>query len=101
MSKAYTIVGRDALRIAERDLVSLYCEPNPLGSGEISAFEGRAIAKNDPALLYIRVTHNGWHNGRQRMSEMEGYVVDCYFTSGGMYLGPDDDCVEPTWRDAL
>ena len=29
---------------------------------------------------------------------MIGYNISDYFTADGMYLGPDDDGVEPRWN---
>lgn len=101
MSNTYKITGSDAVRIAERDNLQLRCYANPIDEGgPISVDLGRQILKDDPSLLYIIVTPDGWWDG-QRVSEMPPeYNAGDYFTSNGMYLGPDDSGVEPTWNNA-
>ena len=81
--ETFTITGSDAKRLAERDSLTLL--PNEDGH-------------------YVVVTARGWWDG-QRVStpsgdSVLGYNVSDYFTSSGMYLGPDDDGIEPTWGDA-
>jgi hypothetical protein len=85
MSKieTFTITGSDAKHLAERDSLTL-----------LSNEDGN----------YVVVTARGWWDG-QRVSAASGdivlgYNVSDYFTSSGMYLGPDDDGIEPTWDDA-
>lgn len=58
----------------------------------------REICREDPGLVYVTVEAVGW-DGQQRVSGLPGYSVHDYFR-GAVYLGPDDDGVEPTWRDA-
>ena len=58
------------------------------------------IAKDDPSLVYIRVQACGWVTPERRLPNLEGYNADNYFTPTGMYLGPDDDGIEPRWEDA-
>jgi hypothetical protein len=69
----YRITGPHALRIAERDGVTLH--------------HGSSIL----------VEPSGWSNGK---NEIPGYNVSDYFRSDGTYLGPDQDGIEPTWADA-
>ena len=80
MSKiqSFIITGSDAKRLAERDSLTL-----------LSNEDGE----------YVSVTPRGWWYG-QRVSSVSGYNVSDYFTSSGMYLGPDDYGIEPTWDDA-
>ena len=96
----YKITGRDAIRLAERDSLQTYCYANPIDDGgAVSVDVAKQIAKEDPSLVYVTVTPRGWWDG-QRVSEMPGYNVSDYFTSSGMYLGPDEAGVEPTFDDA-
>jgi len=98
---AYKINGNDAVRIAERDDVDIHYYANPIDDGGlVAAAIAREIAKDDPSLVYVSVSPAGWWNGRQFVSEMPGYNVSDYFNPAGMYLGPDDDGVEPRWRNA-
>jgi hypothetical protein len=96
----YKITGSDAVRLAQRDNLSLFCEENPIATaGPVGAHEAAQIARQDPDLVFVKVTPDGWWHGR-RLSSVEGYNVGDYFTSSGMFLGPDDDGIEPTWNDA-
>jgi len=98
---AYKINGKDAVRIAERDGVEIQCYASPIDDGGVvSAAVAREIAKADPGLVYVSVVPNGWWNGQQFVTEMPGYNVSDYFRPGGMYLGPDEDGVEPRWHNA-
>lgn len=97
----YKITGNDAVRLSERDQLTLHCHANPLDDGGIVSTEmGRQIARDDANLLWVDVVIDGWWTGSQAVSEMPGYNVSDYFTSGGMYLGPDDDGIEPRWSDS-
>lgn len=98
---AYKITGHDAIRLAERDQLTIYCYANPIDDGgQVTVGVARQIAKEDPSLVYVFVAPRGWWDG-QRISEAPtGYAVENYFNSHGMYLGPDDDGIEPTWDNA-
>ena len=104
--QSYLITGRDALRIAARDGVQLYCHANPIDpGGPVSVELGGQIVREDPSLLFVFVKPNGWVEGtgtsKQRyVDTVEGYNVGDYFTSAGMYLGSDDFGTEPRWADA-
>ena len=96
----YKITGSDAIRLAERDNLTVYCYANPIDDGgQVTLGVARQIAKEDPSLVYVNVKAMGWWDG-QRISHMEGYNVSDYFNSTGMYLGPDEFGTEPTWDDA-
>ena len=86
MKPCFRISGRDAIRLAERDALTLRDD------------------EHDPAVVYVSVTQHepsGWWNGTQFVSEMPGYnVADFFNTTNGEYLGPDEDGVEPRWDDA-
>ncbi len=98
----YKITGCDALRIAQRDGVTLRCHANPLDSGgAVSVALGLQIMKDDPSLLFIYVQPDGWVFPEGTCHNMLGYCVDTYFTASGMYLGPDDEDVEPRWKENL
>jgi hypothetical protein len=98
---AYKITGSDAIRLAERDGLTIRCYANPIDDGGIvTPSEARGIVKDNALLVYVEVTPNGWWQGR-RVSSVDGYNVGDYFTSSGMYLGPDDEGIEPTWDDAV
>lgn len=98
---SYKITGHDAIRLAERDNLTIRCYANPIDDGGVVTPDvARQIAREDAGLVYVIVTPSGWWTGNQRVSEMSGYNVSDYVTSSGMYLGPDDDGVEPTWDDA-
>lgn len=97
----YKITGADAIRLAERDSLTIHCHANPLDDGGVVSPEiAKQIVKDDPSLVYVHVTIYGWVAGRTPLSELPGYNVADYFTSTGMYLGPDDEGVEPRWADA-
>lgn len=99
--KTYQITGQDAIRLAIRDNLTLKCYANPIDDGGVVTPEvGLQIAKEDPNLVYVEVTQDGWWDGRRVSSVDDGYNVGDYFTSSGMYLGPDSEGVEPTWNDA-
>lgn len=100
MRKSFKITGSDAVRLAERDRLEIFCHANPQDDGgKVTIGEARGIVREDPSLVYVLVHKDGWWDG-QRVSEMRGYDVHDYFSPDGMYLGPDDDGVEPTWIDA-
>jgi hypothetical protein len=100
--KTYKITGADAIRLAERDNLQVYCYANAVDDGgPVSVGLAREIAREDPGLVYVLVRHDGWidKDGRA-LSQMQSYYVDDYFTSQGMYLGPDPDGAEPRWSNA-
>ena len=72
----YKISGEHAVRLAERDGVTLK-------QGECGQF--------------IEVEPLGWVGMGDQNADC--YHVEDYF-SGGQYLGPDCDGTEPTWIDA-
>ena len=96
-SSTYTITGHHAIRIAERDGLTLrkYADPTEPARHDLTEAEAREIARSDASLVYIRVTHAGWTGPH------DGYSIGDYFASGDhRYCGPDDDGIEPTWQDA-
>lgn len=92
--KSWTITGTEAIRIAERDGVTLrkYADTVEGYRDSVSLVESREIAKQDASLIYCIVQPTGW------TGPAEGYNVADYF--GASYAGPDEDGVEPTWQDA-
>jgi hypothetical protein len=99
----WKIEGSEAIRIAERDGVTLHKYADPIdGYRTVTLDEARDIAKEDANLIYCVVQPTGW------TGDAEGYNVADYFPgslngaarSGAKYLGPDADGVEPTWADA-
>jgi len=105
MTTSYKITGADAIRLAERDNVTIRCYANPIDDGGIvTPSVARQIAKEDPGLVYVSVNPCGWWDGERMLSEMPGYNVCDYFQPrycGGEYNGPDDDGVEPRWSDEV
>jgi hypothetical protein len=102
MSTSYKITGRDAIRLAERENLTIHCYANPLDEGgAVSVNLARQIAKDDPSLIYVTVTPTGWRDAAGNHCDAEGRAVEAYFNSyTAEYLGPDDDGVEPCWSDA-
>lgn len=98
MSTNYKIKGQDAIRLAERDGLTLRKYADPIdGARVVTASEARDIAREDAGLIYVTVTPVGWTD------DATGYNVCYYFQPGdcgGDYNGPDDDGVEPIWADA-
>lgn len=101
MKTSYKITGSDAIRLAERDCLTLQCYANPLDDGGvINPGVARQIAKEDPSLIYVEVVPCGWiDDDRHPVSHLPGYAVEYYFNAQGMYLGADDGGVEPRWSD--
>ena len=93
MRPSFKITGSDAVRLAERDRLEIF---RRTGYGMVEKITWREARGEDPASVYVLVHKDGWWDG-QRVSEMRGYDVHDYFSPDGMYLGPDDDGVEPTW----
>lgn len=96
------ITGHDAIRIAERDGVTLHKSADPIEwYGIVDIALARDIAKIDASLIYCIVQPVGW------VGDGTGHNVTDYFRgcldghamSGATYLGPDEDGVEPTWTD--
>ena len=97
----YKITGRDAIRLAVRDQLTLMCHANPIdGGGAITPEVGVQIVNEDPSLVYVNVTPRGWWDGKRVSGVPDGYHVGDYFNSSGMYLGPDSEGIEPTWDDS-
>ena len=97
MNTSYKITGSDAIRLAERDSLTIHYD-----GGVVSADVARQIAKDDRDAIYVTAQPSGWMDAEGRsLSTMDGYNVSDYFTSDGMYLGPDDDNIEPRWNDAV
>jgi hypothetical protein len=99
MTSIYTLTGHEAIRIAERDGITLrkYADPTE-GAREVNLDEGRDIAREDPSLIHAEVTALGWTEGDG--SGHDGYAVDWYFDRSGCYLGTDEFGIEPKWNDA-
>lgn len=94
MSTTYTIKGRHAIRLAERDGLTLRKYADPIDWARVvTADEARDIASQDAGLIYVTVTQVGW------TGDAIGYNISDYFLAG-RYAGPDCDKVEPTWADA-
>lgn len=93
--KTYKITGREAIRIAARDGVTLQKHADPIEGyrSGLSLDEAADIARHDESLLFISVIPSGW------TGHAEGYQVDDYF-AGTQYQGPDTDGLEPIWADA-
>lgn len=101
MSATYKITGLEALRLAERDNLQVYCHANPIDAGgPVTIGTARQIAREDASLVFVTVSPCGWVRGGSPMSELAGYNVSDYFAPSGMYLGPDDEGTEPRWSDA-
>lgn len=96
MKHSFKIEGKDAVRLAVRDRLAI-SQRTSSGIVPISWQDARG---EDPASVYVIVQQDGWWDGTQRVSDIRGYSVHDYFDSDGMYLGPDDDGVEPTWNNA-
>jgi hypothetical protein len=99
---SYKITGADAIRLAERDNLIIRCHAHPIDDGGIvTPGVARQIVKDDANLVYVTVQPSGWVDADGRsLSTMDGYNVSDYFTPSRMYLGPDDDKIEPRWSDA-
>jgi len=55
--KTYKIAGAEAIRIAERDGLTLHKYADPVDGGRVvSLDEARDIAREDPGLVYVLVT---------------------------------------------
>jgi hypothetical protein len=103
MSKTYKITGKNAIRLAERDNLTIQCHANPIDDGgEVSIDVARQIAKEDPALIYVTVVPTGWRDAQgNHYCDGGDRDVDGYFQrDNGKYLGPDVYGVEPGWIDA-
>ena len=107
MSQTYRITGQDAIRIAQRENLTLQCFANPLDDGgEVNLGVAIQIAKEDASLIYADVVANGgWRGSDGNYVDSEGRNVGDYFrplNAGGPaeYLGPDDDGVEPSFDNA-
>lgn len=93
---AYKITGSDAVRIAVRDGLTIRS-----ARGDVDSARARSmIAYVGTESVWVSVTPRGWWDG-QRVSDVAGYNVGDYFNASGMYLGPDDDGIEPTWDDVV
>ena len=102
MSTTYKITGSDAIRLAQRENLTIHCHSNPIDDGGVVTIEvARQIAKEDPALIYVTAVPTGWRNAAGNHCDGEGRTVESYFNRyTGEYLGPDDHGVEPCWNDA-
>ena len=81
MSKTCKITGSDAVRLAQR--------------------ENLTVVNDGESAPHVIVTPTGWRNAAGNHCDSEGRTVEAYFNSyTGEYLGPDDDGVEPCWNDA-
>lgn len=93
MNKNYTLHGYAALRIARRDGVTLY-------------YGGTRLAKDARVHVYAPlrayVTPDGWLRDTSYpldAYDMEEPTVDSFFHES-RYLGPDENGIEPRWKDA-
>jgi hypothetical protein len=95
----YRITGREAIRIARRDHLTLSKHADPVEDAreDLTPDEAEEIAREDEGLLYVDVVPVGWSEGDG--SGHEGYAVDAYFPHR-RYAGPDEYGIEPTWAMA-
>jgi len=102
--KTYKITGEDAIRIADRDGVTLHKSADPVDGyrSGIGIREARSVFHAGPGLIYCIVQPTGWtgpNDGRNVSDYFRGGIDGCAL-SGARYLGPDEDGIEPTWEDA-
>ena len=58
MKLTYKITGSDAIRLAERDQLTINCYANPIDDGGVVvAGVARQIAQEDPSLIYVTVSN--------------------------------------------
>ena len=61
MKNNYKITGEDAIRLAERDGLTIRCYANPIDDGgAVTIDAAREILKEDPSLIYVDVQAGGW-----------------------------------------
>lgn len=95
----YRIHGNEAVRLAERDGLTIhkYNDPTEDARSGLTSDEACAVIREDPHLIYVEVVATGW------TGQATGYNVADYFRQVGFrleYQGPDEDGIEPTWADA-
>lgn len=97
----YRITGHEAIRIANRESISIYCYANPINDGaKVTPNIAVQIASEDPSFIYITVTPSGmWRDRTGNYCDSEGRNAHDYFSNGD-YLGPDDDGIEPGFNQA-
>lgn len=98
-NKSYRITGNEAVRLAERDGLTIhkYNDPTEEAKSGLSPDEARDVIREDANLIYVEVVAVAW------TGPAEGYNVADYFRQFGarlQYQGPDEDGIEPTWADA-
>lgn len=101
MTTRCKITGLQAVRIAERDGVTLRTCAHSTDE-RLTLIEARSWCACDQSLVYCIVQPVGWTGeagGRNVMDYFRG-ALDGAAMSGATYLGPDCDGVEPTWQDA-
>lgn len=99
----WKIEGTEAIRIAERDSVTLHkCADPTDGYRVVTIDEARQIAKEDASLIYCVVEPTGWTGDATGHNAADYFPgsLDGTARSGAKYLGPDQNGVEPTWCDA-
>ena len=103
MTTSHKITGMDAIRLAQRDNLTIRCHANAIDDGGIVTLGvARQISREDANLIYVTVEPSGWVDADGRsLSTMDGYDVSDYFSPAGMYLGPDDAGIEPRWNDEV
>lgn len=91
----YTISGSEAIRLAERDGLTLrkYADPVEGERDGLTPGEALAVVREDSSLIYVIARPTGW------TGDAAGHNVSDYFRDG-KYLGADCDGIEPTWEDA-
>jgi len=101
--ETYRITGADAVRIAERENLTVQCHANPIDDGgPVEIGVARQIMKEDPSLVFVDVIPTGWRNLAGNYCDPGlGYHAGDYFNrTSGEYLGPDCEGVEPCWSAA-
>lgn len=104
MNTIYKITGEHAIRLAERDGLTLHKHADLTEGyvGGITPDHAREVAREDPSLVYVIVAPTGWTGPSEGLNILDYFrgSLNGHALSGATYLGPDDDGVEPTWRDA-
>jgi hypothetical protein len=106
-NQTFIIRGSEAIRIAERDGVTLskYADPVEGFRPRITVAEARDIVREDAGLVYCVVRPVGWtagdgtgHEGKAVLDYFGG-ALEGHALSGARYLGPDAHGIEPVWAD--
>jgi len=97
--ETYTLHGYAALRIAKRDGVTLLYKGTPVLPKQFVGYDCDSLRAVVTPHGWLEFYADGWAEIDPSHKYLTNRSISDYFRDG-RYLGPDENGIEPRWRDA-